>query len=175
MNIFKRMRENAKNAWIVPICLVAGVIAIVMLINSDFEHIEDKNGPDDYSLVSISDVQIIDKTMGCMGPGWSKSFKHPNKVKFHSDKFTGVYEVLYANYIGDSDFDLVITDFVVTEGNMKMVVVHEDEIIAVIEPGEYNEIYIEGLSGYVSLRIAGESAAYSFFISEFDYERYEHD
>lgn len=173
-NVVERLRQRRKSSWVVPFALVACVIAAIMLINSDLEHIEDKNGPDDHSPVSITDAQIIANDMGSMGSGSATSFKHPNRIKFLSKKFTGVTEILYANIIGKGDFVLSIYDFVVTEGNLKMVVVNEDKIIAVIEPGEEIDILIEDISGYVSLRIAGESAAYSFFLNEFEYNSYSH-
>jgi hypothetical protein len=64
-------------------------------------------------------------------------------------------------------------DFTVTGGNFRMVVVNEDRIIADIEPGT-QQILLEGVKGRVALRIAGESAAYSFSMTEFEYNSFAH-
>lgn len=96
-------------------------------------------------------------------------------VEISSDKFTGVYEVVYGNYLGSSDVRLDLYDFTVTSGNFKMCIVREDEIVAVLEPDSLVEYLLEDISGNVRLMIAGESAEFSFKMTESDYDSFEHD
>ncbi len=160
--------------------IVTVAVAAIWLFFGGIEHIEDTNGRDDISLTTITDENIIKMDLGAKG--FKKStgsiaiggLTVSSGVNFSADKFTGVYEVLYANFILPSDFTLDITGLTVHEGNFKMVIVNEDRIIATIDPAETNEIRIDDLTGYVSLRIAGESAAYSFHISSIDYDLYSH-
>ncbi len=176
------MDNKTKDLLTKVFALVLIVVAVIWFMNSDLEHIEDTNGPDDYSLTTITDENIIAGDMGSLNPVTVKkksldlgSVKISSGVEFSSKKFTGVYEILYDNYILPSDFVLDLTSFEVTEGNLRMVVVHNDEIIAELEPGMFVEYRIDDIKGYVSLRIAGESASYKFYMSETDYNMHTHD
>lgn len=161
--------------------LIARIAAVLLIgiaafwfLGSDLEHIEDTNGPDNYSLTTITDENIIKRDIGALGNKKSKGFLSGDLTEFSSKKFTGVAEIMYNNYIGKSDVYFELLNYNITEGNFKVVVVHNDEIVAELEPGLFSEFHLEDISGTVSLRIAGESAAYSFGISASDYERFEH-
>jgi len=151
------------------------VVAGIWFLTDDLEHIEDTNGPDDYTLTTITDETIVNRDMGALNPVSISRGIFQSGVEFSSENFTGVYEILYDNYIGESDFCLDLQDFTVTGGNFKMVVVHDDEIVATIEPDALVEYRLENVTGYVSLRIAGESASYSFRMFESDYDLHTHD
>lgn len=63
----------------------------------------------------------------------------------------------------------ILCEYEVTGGNFKMVVVNEGRIVATVEPDEDNLITtctLEGMTGDVSILIAGESASFRFLISE---------
>ncbi len=154
--------------------VVVVIIAVVYFLTHGVEHIEDTNGADNFKLQKITDKDIIEMDMGSVGLGKSTSIFSGNTVEFSSEKFTGVAEILYDNYWGKSDFDLSLISFEVYEGNFKMVVVHEDKIVATIEPGEQLDYRLEDIKGTVSLRIAGESASFSFSMSELNYEQHNH-
>ena len=134
--------------------------------------IEDTNGPDNFALNTITDQNILNLDLPSGGYG-TKTSGLLSKTVTHSGKdFSGVAEVLWTDMIA-GDFVLDLMDYTVTGGNFRMVVVNEDRIIADIEPGT-TQILLEGVKGRVALRIAGESAAYSFSMTEFDYNSFAH-
>ena len=134
--------------------------------------IEDTNGPDNFALNTITDQNILNLDLPSGGYR-TKTSGLLSKTVTHSGKdFSGVVEVLWTDMIA-GDFVLDLMDFTVTGGNFRMVVVNEDKIIADIEPGT-TQILLEGVKGRVALRIAGESAAYSFSMTEFEYNSFAH-
>ena len=134
--------------------------------------IEDTNGPDNFALNTITDQNILNLDLPSGGYG-TKTSGLLSKTVTHSGKdFSGVVEVLWTDMIA-GDFVLDLMDYTVTGGNFRMVVVNEDRIIADIEPGT-QQILLEGVKGRVALRIAGESAAYSFSMTEFEYNSFAH-
>ena len=149
------------------------IIGAVALFNSDLEHIEDTNGAENFALQTITDEEIAKIEMGSLNVSTSTN-NVTNMTKVSSKKFTGVYEVLYTNLLGESDFLLNITDLKVNGGNFKMVVVHDGKIVKTITEENYEETLFEDINGTVSLVIAGESAAFSFEMSNFDYESFDH-
>ena len=134
--------------------------------------IEDTNGPDNVALNTITDQNILNLDLPSGGYG-TKTSGLLSKTVTHSGKdVSGVVEVLWTDMIA-GDFLLDLMDYTVTGGNFRMVVVNEDRIIADIEPGT-TQILLEGVKGRVALRIAGESAAYSFSMTEFEYNSFAH-
>lgn len=166
----KKIKDILWGLMAVALVVVCGV----WFLGDDLEHIRDTNGPDDDSLTTITDENIINMDIGAMGLEKTTGILSGNSIEFHSDKFTGVEEILYTNYWGKSDFDLSLTNLVVTGGNFKMVVVHNDEIVAVLEPDLFVDYRLEDIVGTVSLRIAGESAAFRFSISLSEYDEFAH-
>lgn len=156
-----------------PVIIVIVVIAAIMLFNTELEHIEDTNGADVFELQKITDENIINRDMGALNVG-VKTNKITNNVEISSDKFTGVYEVVYSNLLGKSDFVFELIDFRVNSGNFKMVVVHDDKIVATITPDNYDTFVLEDINGTVSVVIAGESADFSMRMSRFEYEQFSH-
>ena len=165
--------KNIKNKLFVPVILIVVIIAGIMLFNTDLEHIEDTNGADNFELQTITDADIAKIEMGSLNVGVSTN-NITNMNEISSSKFTGVYEVLYTNLIGKSDFLLNIYDFQVNGGNFKMVVVHNGEIVHTITPENAEEFRLEDISGTVSLVIAGESADFSFKMAKFEYDSFSH-
>jgi uncharacterized protein (AIM24 family) len=108
------------------------------------------------------------------GGGASKSIIGGDVYEFSAEKFTGVYEILYDNYFGPSDFELNLTNYEIRGGNFRLVVVHNDEIVAELEPDMFVDYLLEDVTGTVSLRIAGESASFKFYIDDIDYEMHSH-
>ena len=161
--------------------IVCAMVAAGFMMTGDLEHIEDTNGPDDYSLTTITDANIIDMDLGALSPYTIEKnalLKEltgiSSGVRIYSDKFTGVAEILYTNYVLPSDFVLNLTSFNIKEGNLRMVVVLDDQIVAELEPDAFVEYRLDDIVGTVSLRIAGESASYEFHMSEFEYEQFSH-
>ncbi len=170
-----KLSEKTKKALLTVGAVVLIAVAGVWFLFGGTGHIEDTNGADNFSLQAISDREIIDISTGSVGgPKISRSVLTGNTVEFSAEKFTGVYEILYDNFIGKSDFVLDITNYNIHGGNFKMVVVHNDEIVAELEPDMFVEYRLEDVKGYVSLRIAGESSSFTFSMSEFDYNYHSH-
>lgn len=168
------MRKLKNMLWIIMAIAVVVFVAI-SFIKDDVKEYEDTNGPDDYSLTTITDQQIIDQSIGALNVTRKNSLIG-DSVVFSSDNFNGVYEIMYNNYIFATGVDFSVCTFNVNKGNFKMVVVQDDKIIETIEPGELStDIHLEDLSGTVALRIAGESADFEFTLSEYDYDQFNHD
>ena len=163
---------------LIPIAVVSMVAIIVfLLMKTDLKHIEDTNGPDNRKPVTITDADIIDMKMGALNPGSVNEMLVGSGLCFSSNKFTGVHEILYANYVLPSDFDVSISTLSVSSGNFRMVVVHDGKIVAEIAPDSEEliaNVRLENITGTVSLRIVGESADYSFQMSSMDYDEFEH-
>lgn len=170
-----RMNGNVKKvlAGVGAVILIA--VAVVWFMHSGIDHIEDTNGAEDITLQQITDENIIKDNVGAVGgPKISREVLTGDTVEFSAKKFTGVYEILYDNYVLPSDFELDLTNYEITGGNFKLVVIHNDEIVATLEPDLFVDYILEDVTGTVSLRIAGESAAFSFSMSEMDYDNHAH-
>ena len=161
--------------------IVCAMVAAGFMMTGDLKHIEDTNGSDDYTLTTITDENIINRDIGALTPyviDRNSVFKQltgiSTGVRIYSDKFTGVAEILSAGYVLPSDFVLDLASFQIYEGNLKMAVVLDQEIVAEIEPGTLLEYRLDDVVGTVSLRIAGESASYEILMSESDYDYFNH-
>ena len=156
--------------------ILAALMILVMtmgLLGCAPDQIEDSNGPEDYSLTTITDQQIIDCNMGSSSITM-KTGLFDGMVEFAAEQFTGVYEIVYNDYLYAPEVWLQLYDFTVTAGNFKMCVIHEDQIVAVLEPGDLVEYRLEDAAGKVRLVIAGESATFHFEMTETDYDSFSH-
>lgn len=140
----------------VGVIVFIAVFAVWML-NTDIEHIEDTNGPDNYTLQQINDFNIINMDTGALNLVQSDELFN-NLPTFKSKKFTGVAEIYMTNMIGNR-FDITLYNTTVRSGNFKIVLVYNDEIVHEFKLNELSQTYtLEKPKGTVSLRIAGESA-----------------
>lgn len=170
-----RLFGQAKKTLILIVAVVFAIVGGVMLFLNRAEHIEDMNGADDFSLHTITEENIIKLDYGAVGGptiSWGSSWD--TTVEFSAKKYTGVTEIFYDNVIGKTDFYVNLASFEVTGGNFRMVVVCNDEIVATLEPGTNVEYCLKDATGYISLRIAGESASFNFTMSEYDYDSHSH-
>ena len=167
------------NWAVIPIILV--VIA-GFLFMPKMEHIPDTNGPDDLTLATLTEVDILARELTCTGGpnhsagrislpgGWELS----SGVKLTADKFSGITDILWADYILPSDLTLTLDHFRVEGGNFRMMVINNGQIIADILPGDHVEVLIEDITGPTYIRIAGESAAFTIAMTETEYDLFEH-
>ena len=163
--------------------LIVVVVIAGFLFFPRMEHIADTNGAEDFSLATLTEADILAKNLTCTGGpnrsmgrlnlpgGWSIS----DGVELSAKQFSGVTDILWADYILPSDFSLSLDHFSVTEGNFRMMVINEGKIIADIQPGDHVDILIEGLTGYTTVRIAGESAAFNIAMTEHQYDLFQHE
>lgn len=127
--------------------------------------IEDTNGPDDYSLETITDENIINMDLGASGSAAS-SDDASQVVKYSSKNFSGVEEICSVNRITASEVIIDLSTIMVKEGNFRLVVVYNDEIVHDFDLEEMSQQFkLEDVEGNVSVRIAGESASYEFYLS----------
>lgn len=167
----KKTSPKQNNLLYILIAVAVVVICGYSFLNSDLKHIEDTNGPDDYTLTTITDENIIKQDMGALNV--SKSIGLLNDgVTFKSDKFTGVYRVFQTNFFFDSDFLMDVAGFWVNNGNFRMCIVNDGKIIANVEPGMFATCELSDLNGSFELVIAGESADFEFTLNRLFCEQY---
>ena len=169
------MRFNRKS-WILLlcVCVVALAVAVTLwLLPKKLEHIEDTNGKA-LTLQKITDRQIVDMRIGALGAPTVPEEPVEDSLLFSSEKFTGVHEVYYDRFEQPSDFEVCLSGFKVSHGNFKVVVVHDGKIVHTLEPGLSANYRLEDVTGYVSLRIVGESAKFCFYITQADYDQHSH-
>ena len=177
--------EPRKNTLPLP---TWGAVVIILVIIAGFlfmpkmEHIADTNGAADFSLATLTEEDIFAKTLTCTGgPNYSTGrlvlpggWEISSGVELSAKKFSGITDILWADYLLPSDFNLCIEHFSVTEGNFRMMVINEGKIIADVQPGDNIDLLIEDLTGPTYVRIAGESAAFTIVMSEIEYDFFEH-
>ena len=163
--------KNSNFLWIL---LAVAVLAVCgySFLTGDLEHIADTNGPDNYALTTITDENIINQDIGALNVKKSTGLLNDG-ITFSSELFTGVYRVFQTNFLFDSDFQMDLAGFYVNSGNFKMVVVHNGEIIATVEPGLFATCELSDLNGSFELVIAGESADFEFTLDRLFCEQYD--
>ncbi len=116
-------------------------------------HIEDTNGPDDFSLVTISNQDILDYSSSA--ETMSSTVTIGNKTTVKIGTFSGVKSI-YKNYSAKGDYKIII-DIKVEEGNLGVFVVSGDEILEEIPLNTKSEISVT-VDKTLEIRIGGESA-----------------
>lgn len=155
------MSEKIKKILIGAGAAVLIVVCGIWFLSSDLEHIEDTNGADNYSLQTITDNNIINMDTGALNLKESTD-SITNTTTYSSDKFTGVSEI-YGENIWGNRFDITVNHARVDSGNFKIVLLEENKIVHEFKLNELTQTYtLENPSGYISLRIAGESADFQF-------------
>ena len=137
------------------------VVAVIWFTGSNLEHIADTNGPDDFTLQTITDDNIRNRDIGALNVGQSTSLVS-DTVTYSSKKFTGVYEVFTENIVTNR-YEITVNHARVDAGNFKMVLCVDDEIVHEFTLNTLSQTFVlEYVNGTVSLRIAGESAEFMF-------------
>ena len=167
----KKTSPKQNNLLYILIAVAVVVICGYSFLNSDLKHIEDTNGPDDYTLTTITDENIIKQDMGALNVSKSTGLLNDG-VTFKSDKFSGVYRVFQTNFYFDSDFLMAVAGLWVNGGTFKMAVVNDGKIIATVEPGMFASCELSDLKGSFELVIAGESADFEFTLDRVFCEQY---
>lgn len=130
---------------------------------------EDTNGPDDYTLATITDENIINMDLGASGysmsPGSESEDYMTTNTKFKSDNFSGVAEIFGTNLLGKSDMTFDLSSIQVDGGNFRLMVLLDDKIVHEFNHEDLLQSYeLRDVNGYVSVRMAGESAAFKYYI-----------
>lgn len=128
---------------------------------------EDTNGDDVYTLQTITDDDIIGLSTGASGLSYDveNTGELPFSSEVSSKNFNGVEEIFYTDQIIASDINVYIGTMNVRGGNFKLVAVNNDEIIKEFDLDAFNETFqFEDIKGTFSIRVAGESASFKFYI-----------
>lgn len=137
------------------------VVCAIWFLSDGLEHIEDTNGADNFSLQTITDDNIINMDIGALDYKESKDII-TNTTTYSSNKFTGVAEIYGTNMVGNR-FEITVNHARVDSGNFKIVLLEDDEIVHEFKLNELTQTFtLENPSGYIALRIAGESADFQF-------------
>jgi hypothetical protein len=151
--------------------IIAVMLAMVFMfgLTACGTEIADTNGPDDQSLATITDQNIIDLDLGASGysmsPGSEDDDFMYEMTKFKGKEFSGATELWGTNYLGKSDVEVKLTNIQVTSGNFKLVAVLDDEIVHVFDNDEMNQMFrMDDINGYFSIRMAGETADFKIYM-----------
>lgn len=128
---------------------------------------EDTNGPEDFTLQTITDDNIINLDIGASSLSYTEtSLGGISSSEYSSKNFNGVERLYLTNYLLPSDVEVYIGHMNVTQGNFRLAVINNDEIIFDIPLDSFGETFrFEDLTGPFSIHLAGESAAFEFHLS----------
>lgn len=167
--------------FLVKVFIVAAVVvSLILCFTNKMEHIEDTNGPDDMSLAVITEADILEADMGSVGGPHTEVTRRKflgitttSQTTYFSKQYSGIYLLDSWNLFANSDLFFNLYDFEVTGGNFLMCVVHDDQIIATVEPTQKGDVQflLEDVEdGAYYLYVVGESAAFEFQSSDFENE-----
>ncbi|MBQ8504168.1 MAG: hypothetical protein IJ491_07815 [Clostridia bacterium] len=164
---------KSKKGTIIFVVVVAAVLlgAWLFMGGADAEHIEDTNGPEDISLASITQEDILGNGVHT-SVGGPYTEKHTvsyggvtmsDGTRFYSEKFSGICEIDNGTLLSGSDLAIYLYDFSVTAGNFQIFVVLDGVIVGTIEPDSFATFeMLDTDGGYYQVFLAGESAAFEF-------------
>ena len=118
---------------------------------SSFQHIEDENGPDDYSLVQLTDEDVIRSTSSISLISIYSNINDEGSAKI--ERFSGVKRLATL-----TKKDKVTVDFEITSGNAVLCIVSKSEILHYFELNKDNQEYVIETNEKIYLKLAGESA-----------------
>lgn len=131
--------------------------------------IADNNGPDDYSLATITEENIINQDLGAssytMSPGSEDDKYMTELTKFKAKEFSGVAQLYMTNYIGKSDVAVDVSNLTVNSGNFALMVLLDGEIVHEFKHGELMETFeMKDINGTFEIVMAGETANFKFWM-----------
>ena len=130
-------------------------ITLVLLLSScSLKQIEDTNGEEDTSLVTLTDDDIINGSSSISYV--SVQHRSDGKASLSVDTFSGVKEVDTIKFDSDAVFDINVK---LDKGNLAVVLIKNDEIVHRIPVNEETKITLEKDVKYY-LVVAGESAGF---------------
>lgn len=139
------------------------ILVLAITLTGCGVEILDENGPDNFNLATITKENIVDLDLGAssysMSPGSEDEDYMTSMTKFKGKEFSGVAEVYGTNLVGKSDITVYLDNIAVDSGNFKVLVLLDDEIVHEFNNQEmFQECELKDVKGYVSVRIAGETA-----------------
>ena len=143
--------------WLVVIALVVLAVALVGM-GSKFggTYYEDTNG-DDFTLQTITDDNIINQDLDSTGLVGNVSAQTGEET-FLGENFSGVEIIRSKSYSGET-LKIYANKVYVSEGNFRMVVVHDGEIVHEFKLNETSqEFVLQNADGKYDVVVAGEVA-----------------
>lgn len=136
------------------------VLTLTSCSYTSFDHIEDENGSDDYSLANITEEDIINNKSSISYISIYTNDTDSGRASI--EIFSGVKKI--TSFSGK---DKIIVSFTVTEGNASLALATKDEIIHYFNINENNQEYVIDTNKKLYLKLAGESAKINL---EYKYE-----
>ena len=138
------------------LCLLLVLLSVML---SSCSQIEDTNGPDDYSIVTFTDEDILKGAINTITVG---SFRSSS---FVGDELKGTYKVSKLSGMVEiekissdrSNINFYI-DFTCESGNAMLVIVSKGRIVKKIQANEKVNFDITNNNDYYKLLLVGESA-----------------
>ena len=140
--------------------LVLVLFSLVFLTSCS--HIEDTNGPDDYSLCTMTDDNIINGYYSNISFGTVKTSSSTNNGvsgKYSVSKLSGVETI--DNYKSKKDSITFEIDLTCEAGNVLFAIVSNDVIVKKVEANESVTFTVDNNGSYYKLVLLGESAKVS--------------
>lgn len=151
--------------------IIVIMLALVMAFAATACGVEipDNNGPDDYSLATITDEEIVNLDLGAssysMSPGSEDENYMEELTKFKGKEFSGVTEIYSVNFLGKSDVMVDVTSIQVNSGNFRLMALLDGEIVHDFDLDEIGQTFeLRDVKGYFSIVMAGEMADFKFYI-----------
>ena len=147
------------------ITLLLLTVLLLIPILTACGHIEDTNGPSDPTVVTITDDKIL-SGVNSYTQVMAVKTEVGRRATYKADKFSGVTTVISIPYAVGTEMP-IRTSILCEEGNLRVVLIHEDEILCDLPLGEGQVTVISEPRRDYKIKIAGESTKFSL---ELEYE-----
>lgn len=150
------------------LCLIMALGFAVISVGCGVE-IADNNGPDDYTLATITEENIVNQDLGASGysmsPGSEDDDYMTTTTKIKGKEFSGVAQLYVTNYLGKSDVTVDVSNLTVDSGNFALMALLDGEIVHEFKVGELMETFeLKDINGTFEIVIAGETADFKLWI-----------
>lgn len=129
------------------------IIIFILCLTSceSFDHIDDLNGDNDYSLAQITEEDVINKNSGISLISTISNTTNGGTASI--EKFSGIKKIREI-----TKRNKIIVSFKLNSGNASLCIVSKTEIIHTFNINEENQEYIINTKEKIYLKLAGESA-----------------
>ena len=150
------------------VCLIL-VLVFALGLTGCGPEIADENGPEDTSLATITEENIINLDLGAssfsVSPGTDEENYMTDLTMVKGKEFSGVTEIFTESYLFKTDVVVDLTTINVKNGNFLVCVVVDDEIVYKFDNEEMMQTCkIKDVKGTMSIRIAGETADFKTYL-----------
>lgn len=138
--------------------------ALVLGLCGCMSHIEDTNGPEDFSLATLTEEDILGSSLK------STTNMSTEKTKglttyCKAQKFSGVTDLYEETVMWSSGMTMEVSSSV-TEGNARLLLLLDGALIHEFDINAENQTFtLDEFEGTITLRLAGESAKYDIRFS----------